>query len=563
MNQSVPAPLADTKQYIDFIHYLQYGVQAEMRANCNYRKDSHLNSDGVTIIRHYCRWGSCSANFTFEMKSNQYRFVNGHHFHNHVGEPPSFKYSPKSIFLRPYLQQYFISGGKVADAISCSYQALNIPFINNYVFFSYDENTLRQLKKELTEQILQMPKGSNHYGNFLDVVNKYKSEKINTPSAKDLLYHEIDDVDNPVDFLFVYGDCRIKDLLYEEPRMYHIDSTFKILFEKLVLYIIACKFEKTHVIPLCYFIVKQDNETSISKCLIKFFEWFERTPSNFMSDCALQIFNSIHNTFQECNIFWCALHVMRALRKNLYRIPDENIRADVDKYMNILCYTMPMNMENANQLYEKIIKLILPYDDFNNYFQRQWAKHKEQWISAFKEDSLTLVNNISESLFKNFKYYEFGNVKNLAIDKFVFLLLNRVKENYFLRIQQDINLHQIVLPPRNCEIPEISNYDKQKTEIQSKIQHLSNLLKKGEMYLLPLLKELNTLVTSFETMTSIRQNAIIFWSSHGVEGDLMTEVLEYIDKICSENSLYEVIDNWNSIVNDINSQIGIEDQYEI
>ncbi|EAX86480.1 hypothetical protein TVAG_218930 [Trichomonas vaginalis G3] len=64
-------------------------------------------------------------------------------------------------------------------------------------------------------------------------------------------------------------------------------------------------------------------------------------------------------------------------------------------------------------------------------------------------------------------------------------------------------------------------------------------------------------------MTSIRQNAIIFWSSHGVEGDLMTEVLEYIDKICSENSLYEVIDNWNSIVNDINSQIGIEDQYEI
>ncbi|EAX83258.1 hypothetical protein TVAG_031690 [Trichomonas vaginalis G3] len=140
--------------------------------------------------------------------------------------------------------------------------------------------------------------------------------------------------------------------------------------------------------------------------------------------------------------------------------------------------------------------------------------------------------------------------------------MTRVKQNYFLRIQQDINLHKIILPPRARELRQITIYDIQKREVQFKIHKLTNLLNNDTMYLVPVLKELNTLLDSFEKISTIRQQTLLFWKEHGVEGDLMNDILEYMDKFCSEHSLQDVIENWLSFVNDVNHQIGVEVEFK-
>lgn len=119
--------------------------------------------------------------------------------------------------------------------------------------------------------------------------------------------------------------------------MYHLDSTYELLHDNKALYILAIKFELTHSLPLIWFIIKPDNSDNISNCLMKFFQRFIRGLTHFMNDCARNICKALKESLPEAEKSWCAFHVMRAIRANLYIFNDEEIRQLIVTKFNVLC----------------------------------------------------------------------------------------------------------------------------------------------------------------------------------------------------------------------------------
>ena len=376
-----------------WITYLRYAVQCEMFGGYRYYKDPQKQSEQFKKLYHKCAYNGCQACFIFLKSFDSYYFVSAVHHHDHSQPEDVGKYHKISIFLRPYMKHFIENDGDNSQIINECYSKLGIPQNHNYPFFAIKQDTLNNYISAYRKKLLQLPNnGKNPYSSFDKFVKEYTQL-----NPDDIASFTVNEFEHPSEVCFIFADSRMIQFIQDSDLLFHIDSTYKIIFDKLVFYVLSTKLDFTHVIPLLYFAIKPDTQENISLCLQKFFTTFQITPKFFMSDCALQIFNGIKITFPNAQIFWCALYVMRALRKNLYRLSNEETRKEVDKLMNNLCYTRDLPSENAERLISEVQALIMDNEDFNKYFTKQWLNHCEQWISSFKEGDFTFVNNVSEA----------------------------------------------------------------------------------------------------------------------------------------------------------------------
>ncbi|EAX81183.1 hypothetical protein TVAG_305220 [Trichomonas vaginalis G3] len=278
-----------------------------------------------------------------------------------------------------------------------------------------------------------------------------------------------------------------------------------------------------------------------------------------MSDCALNIYNGIRNSFPECNIFWCALHVIRALKKNLSKINDEEIRSEVEKFMNILCYYRDCTEEDAAKMYkEHIIDKIQDQLEFNQYFTRRWDIHKQQWIAAARPNELTVVNNVSESLFKKIKYHDFGCVKNQRIDVFVKNLLEEVAPNYFYRIKNDL-LQTGFIPSIRIREPRLTDYKtKLKREVQSRLYQVLNFVQNQEANLNPLRFLLENAEEKLSQINEKIQNSITYLRSFEIPNELLDTYMLEINEFCYNSPDY-ILEHFEEFLEDFKEKNNLID----
>ncbi|EAY02826.1 hypothetical protein TVAG_292940 [Trichomonas vaginalis G3] len=123
-----------------------------------------------------------------------------------------------------------------------------------------------------------------------------------------------------------------------------------------------------------------------------------------MSDCAQEIENAIINSFPEVILHWCAVHVMRAFRKNLKDYAFESSdKLILDTKMNYLAYGRNGKKEWIEPTFKKILEIAEKFTEFSKYIQNQWISNQERWTAAERDENLALTNNISESINKKIK----------------------------------------------------------------------------------------------------------------------------------------------------------------
>ena len=272
------------------------------------------------------------------------------------------------------------------------------------------------------------------------------------------------------------------------PFNFHIDSTFKLIIHKYAYYIMSTKFAKTHSVPLLHFVIKPDNSENIKYCLRKYFKWSKKSPKYFISDCALNIFNAIYELFkdnEEVKIFWCSLHVIRALRSNREKFNGNNeLFNKVLKKMNYLNYARSFDEIICNNIIKRIKELISDNKELSEYFEKQWFNHEQQWVVSYKPKDVPLTNNISESLFRKVKYYDFGGHLHMKFDYFVFLLITKISPTYLVTLNNDITLKSEVKLPiviNNTPVPKITPELEVIYEAKQKLKSLSKLLMSGKV----------------------------------------------------------------------------------
>lgn len=268
---------------------------------------------------------------------------------------------------------------------------------------------------------------------------------------------------------------------------YHIDSTYKLILRNLPYYVVSTKFKESHSIPLFHFVIKPDSAENIKFCLQKYFEWTTKKPKYFVSDCTLQIFNGIFQLFRnnpEVNVFWCALHVMRAFNGNKEKFNgDDELFKRIQKKMNYLCYARCLDSEQSQKIVERIKELIEPNKELTEYFNNQWWKYGERWIVSNKPKEVPLTNNVSESLFKKLKYYDFGGSLHMKFDYFVFFIMNDISKSYASLLNADLLLKAKIKLPVTFEIITRPRGFSKKFEAKDKLKELGKLISTGNVNL--------------------------------------------------------------------------------
>lgn len=542
---------------VDYLTYLQFCCSQELQYQMKFdrRFDPHSSNSEITIIRHKCLWPGCQASFVFHKIKDFFYLKELSQIHFHVGQAPNFGKYPTSIFYRQYIKDYIITKGSSKGAAVSAHKALKIPEDTMLPYFAMKEKALDQLQLRLRDKMKNFPKtNKNQYKATEELVLKHKEQ---FPDDLTYFYYDIEEIPPqkigektkvvPKDVTFIFASAKIIDLVYQPPSMYHLDATHKVLKDKIAYYILAIKYEQTHIIPLLHFYIFPDDANHISFCLEQFFQRFPLVPSRFMADCALNIFNAVTMSFPEIPIYWCALHVMRALRKNLNRIQDESVHEKVDEKMNILCYTHAMPIENAEDLYQSLYELILSDTNFLKYFDNQWGKHCEQWIAALRDPNLTLVNNVSESLFKKFKYYDLAGVLNWRADKLSHYVMTEYTDNAFMRIKQDLIIAQITPPLRQRTVPPLHLDDHYKKQALSELNKLGKFVEKSDVYLAPLIAAAKEIPKLLEDIAKLRKTALELFRSFELEEDQLVDIQRRIDKFCFQNP-YAIVQNWDQFI---------------
>lgn len=559
MQHPPPNPPCEVDQAIGYLEYSRFVIAAELHGNIRFVKDPQKLSIGTgVLIYHRCEYEGCPAGFKFIKNFDNYIFKSANLTHIHSGPPPQHKNTPTSGTYRAWIKKFLMNHGSPLNATQEVNKTLEIPKDHTCIHMTMKQTAINQLKYYLQQKDLMrsLPDISlNQFQSLQNYVNQWEDQH------DDLIYFDIqgEDTDFPDKLVFIYSDNDMISQIHEKPPIYHLDSTFKLIIHGFPFYVLATKFANTHSIPLCYFIIYPDNSENISFCLSKYFETTHTEPEFIMSDCALNIFNGIRNSFPECNIFWCALHVIRALKKNLSKINDEEIRSEVEKFMNILCYYRDCTEEDAAKMYkEHIIDKIQDQLEFNQYFTRQWDIHKQQWIAAARPNELTVVNNVSESLFKKIKYHDFGCVKNQRIDVFVKNLLEEVAPNYFYRIKNDL-LQTGFIPSIRIREPRLTDYKtKLKREVQSRLYQVLNFVQNQEANLNPLRFLLENAEEKLSQINEKIQNSITYLRSFEIPNELLDTYMLEINEFCYNSPDY-ILEHFEEFLEDFKEKNNLID----
>ncbi|EAY07191.1 hypothetical protein TVAG_050060 [Trichomonas vaginalis G3] len=286
--------------------------------------------------------------------------------------------------------------------------------------------------------------------------NQFKSTQLfkgikEQESPKDLIYFDVDNYNKPKKLIFYYASFKFLDII-KIVKEHFIDATHSLLEFKMLFYMISAKFPNTHAFPIFQFVVYPNTSENIAFCLKAFFNWAKVKPKYFMSDCAQEIENAIINSFPEVILHWCAVHVMRAFRKNLKDYAFESSdKLILDTKMNYLAYGRNGKKEWIEPTFKKILEIAEKFPEFSKYIQNQWISNQERWTAAERDENLALTNNISESINKKIKYYYFGGTIFMRFDRFVMKLIDFIVPSFYYRISQDIRLRDKIPNPLPSE----------------------------------------------------------------------------------------------------------------
>lgn len=545
---------------IDYISFLRYGIAQEINANCKYKyKKVAIESFGNkpdSRIYISCSHPNCKAKVTFLKDHDIYIFISGSFTHFHNDEPKHEIYHTISPFLQKFLHRYFDYGGKVSVALLTAYKELGIPESNSFSFFSYSQKNLDKFAKTINSKFIGFQMlGYNQYSSAQNYAQKFANEK-----PDDLIYFDIDNCANPQKIIFIYASAEINALL-PQLTYYHIDATFKLIYGNLAYYVVSIKLPTTHTVPILHFVIKKDSADIISFCLSKYFTWCSRNPSIFIADCARQILNGILQSFPDASVFWCSLHVIRAIHKNREKFQTEEEFTKIVKKVSILCYTKQLTPEDAQKILTRINELLANDATALKYMKDQWLNFTHQWVITEKPEGTPLTNNVSESGFRKIKYYDFGGQLHISFDEFIYKLITLVSPSYVIRLSSDLNLnHQIVNVPIKVPKKKEENRITQIDDIKLILDQIHGLLysEANVSVLLNCLKPVVPVVKKITDIEKFMSLDMLKWNlSPDINVMIMKEISDYMTAAPGE-----IIKNWKTKLDSMRRKYGIPVAWE-
>ena len=180
------------------------------------------------------------------------------------------------------------------------------------------------------------------------------------------------------------------------------------------------------------------------------------------------------------------------------------------------------------------------------------------WIAAARPNELTVVNNVSESLFKKIKYHDFSCVKNQRIDVFVKNLLEEVAPNYFYRIKNDL-LQTGFIPSIRIREPRLTDYKtKLKREVQSRLYQVLNFVQNQEANLNPLRFLLENAEEKLSQINEKIQNSITYLRSFEIPNELLDTYMLEINEFCYNSPGY-ILEHFEEFLEDFKEKNNLID----
>lgn len=423
----------DASERRDYIDILRQGIHLELEANARYnvQKTERSIIDGVDCIKTFykCSHPFCRCKYVvMERGDDHYICQIDQHETPHEN---STQRTYSSSFLRSYLKLYFENGGDEANSLHHAFDVLKIPYDFTQTFFALNQEALHRNYKRVAAANLNRLAESPTLSSEI-FLTRWKRH-----FPQDLTYFDVEECTN--DLHFIYSDYELTELA-RASEIFHIDSTFKLIFGGLPLYAITVKSAQNHIIPVCYFIINRDTSENIKFCMQKFFEYLGIDPPAFMSDAGPNILSAIQELFPNSKFFICILHVIRAIQRNSDKFEDKSNYARVSEIMWEL-----MNSEyDENGFFEYLgeLQCILEIEPTAaKYFDRQWFDYIDNIASISRNPELPKTNNLAEAHFRQLKYFYFGGHRNLRLDTVIQILLENVFPSMKLRAKMDTILN--------------------------------------------------------------------------------------------------------------------------
>ena len=159
-------------------------------------------------------------------------------------------------------------------------------------------------------------------------------------------------------------------------------------------------------------------------------------PAWFMSDLAEQYYIAWISSFNnKPRKIVCTWHVDRAWREHLKELKDLELQAAV--YHNLRVLMDETNKDKFEVLLDRTRRELLASaktKSFGKYFEKYYAKIKEQWAVCYRADSTLNTNMYVEAFHRVLKHVYMKGKVNKRLDKCIFILMTLARDRGFERL---------------------------------------------------------------------------------------------------------------------------------